>query len=149
MGLFDIFKHRNKNAKSTNNEWTVRAQKMSATAIEYAQDFDKRLDFSENSIVDLEEMLDWYSKDISVSKPTEKQIWSMSIIFGSYLGETLLMNCLSNKGFAWGTEPSSDVPLLIKDDGSYITPIDKVYKRLVNGNEDSVVSFYRFATTQI
>ena len=25
----------------------------------------------------------------------------------------------------------------------YITPVDKVYKRLVNGAEDQVVSFYK------
>ncbi len=149
MGLFDIFKHRKQNAKNTNNEWMIYAQKMCATAIEYAQDFDKKLDFSENSIADLEEILDWYSKDIAVSKPTENQIWSMSIIFGSYLGETLLKNGLSEKGFAWGKESSSNIPLLIRNDGAYLTPNDKVYKRLVNGNEDGVVSFYRFATKEI
>ncbi len=149
MGLFSIFKHRNQNSKNTNSELTIYAQKMCATAIEYAQEFDKNLDFSENSIVDLEEILDWYSKDIVVSKPTENQIWSIAIIFGSYLGETLLKNGLSEKGFVWKTEESSNVPLLIKDDGFYITPNDKVYKRLVNGSEDNVIFFYRFAKNEI
>ena len=73
----------------------------------------------------------------------------MAIIFGSYLGETLLRNGLSQKGFVWGKEASSNVPLLIKDDGSYLAPNDKIYKRLVNGGEDSVISFYRFATKEI
>ena len=142
MGLFDIFKSRKPKVKNTDNEWAVCAQKMCVTAIEYANGFNKKLDYSENSIADLEEILDWYSKDIAVSKPTENQIWSMSIIFGSYLGETLLKNGLSEKGFDWGTEPSSNIPLLIRNDGgSYLTPNDKVYKRLVNGSEDSVVSF--------
>ena len=124
MGLFDMFKRRKQNKKCANSEWTIYAQKMSAVAIEYAQNFNKKLDFSENSIADLEEILDWYSKDIAVSKPTENQIWSMSIIFGSYLGETLLKNGLTEKGFTWGKEESSNVPLLIKDDGCYITPND-------------------------
>ena len=146
MGLFDIFKCKRQNKECANSEWAIYAQKMCATAIEYAQNFDKKLDFSENSIADLEEILDWYSKDIAVSKPTENQIWSMSIIFGSYLGETLLKNGLIEKGFAWGKEASSNIPLLIKDDGCYITPNDKVYKRLVNGSVDSVISFYQFAT---
>ena len=149
MGLFDMFKRRKQNKKCANSEWTIYAQKMSAVAIEYAQNFNKKLDFSENSIADLEEILDWYSKDIAVSKPTENQIWSMSIIFGSYLGETLLKNGLTEKGFTWGKEESSNVPLLIKDDGCYITPNDKVYKRLVNGSEDSVIPFYQFATNEI
>lgn len=148
MGLFDVFKYRKQNIKNTSSEWTVCAQKMCATAIEYANEFNKKLDCSENSITDLEEILDWYSKDISVSKPTENQIWSMAIIFGSYLGETLLKNGLSKKGFVWGKESSSNSPLLIRDDGAYLTPNDKVYKRLVNGSEDSIVSFYRFATKE-
>ena len=79
----------------------------------------------------------------------ENQIWSMSIIFGSYLGETLLKNGLIEKGFAWGKEKSSNIPLLIKDNGCYITPNDKVYKRLVNGSVDSIISFYQFATNEI
>ncbi len=149
MGLFDMFKKPKQNLKNTNGEWAVYAQKMCVSAIEYANEFNKKLDYSENSITYLEEILDWYSKDISISKPTENQIWSMAIIFGSYLGETLLKNGLTKKGFVWGKEASSNVPLLIKDDGSYLTPNDKVYKRLVNGSEDSVVSFYRFATKEI
>ena len=149
MGLLDIFKRRIPDEKNTNDKWATYAKKMCATAIKYAQEFDKKLDFSENSIADLEEILDWYSNDISISNPTENQIWSIAIIFGSYLGETLLKNGLSQKGFAWGKEASSKVPLLMKDDGSYITPNDKVYKRLVNGNADSVASFYRFAATEI
>ena len=149
MGLFDMFKKPKQNIKNTNSEWTVYAQKMCATAVEYANEFNKKLDYSENSIADLEKILDWYSNDIAISKPTENQIWSMAIIFGSYLGETLLRNGLSQKGFVWGKEDSSNVPLLIKDDGTYLTPNDKIYKRLVNGSEDSVVSFYRFATKEI
>ena len=149
MGLFDMFKKPKQNDKNTNSEWTVYAQKMCAVAIEYATEFNKKLDYSENSITDLEEILDWYSKDISVSKPTENQIWSMAIIFGSYLGETLLKNGLLEKGFVWGKEPSANIPLLIRNDGAYLTPNDKVYKRLVNGSEDSVISFYRFSTKEI
>ena len=149
MGLFDMFKKSKQTANNMNHEWTDYAQRMCATAIEYANEFNKTLDYSENSIVDLEEILDWYSKDVSVSKPTENQIWSMAIIFGSYLGETLLKNGLSEKGFVWGKEPSSNIPLLIRNDSAYLTPNDKVYKRLVNGGEDSVISFYRFATKEI
>ena len=41
MGLFDIFKGRRQNAKNTTSEWTVYAQKMCATAVEYANEFNK------------------------------------------------------------------------------------------------------------
>ena len=87
MGIFDRLKKRNTDNK--NNEIEILAKKYSATAIDYAKDFNKKFDYSKNSIVELEEILDYYSNDISVSKPTENQIWSVSLIFGSYLGEVL------------------------------------------------------------
>lgn len=143
MGIFDRFNRQKK--ENNNNEIEIMAKKNSATAIDYAKDFDKEFDYSKKSIVSLEEILDYYSNDISKSKPTENQIWSMSLIFGSYLGEVMLKNGLSEKGYLWGKSNSSNIPLLIKEDGSYITPNDKVYKRLVDGNVDSVISFYELA----
>lgn len=142
MGIFDRFKKQNKNHE--NDKLQKDAKKLSATAKNFAKQFNKNFDYSRNSIEDLEEILDYYSDDISTSKPTENQIWSMSMIFGSYLGEVMLKNGLSEKGYSWGKIDSSNIPLLIKNDGSYLTPNDKVYKRLVNGPEDNVVSFYKF-----
>ena len=140
MGIFDKFK---KIEKKVNNELELIAIKNSNTAIGYAESFQKHFDYSKKSINDLEEILDFYSNDIFESKPTENQIWSMSIIFGSYLGETMLKNGLAKKGYKWGKNNSSNVPLLVNDNGdSFITPNDKVYKRLVNGKEDSIISFY-------
>lgn len=54
----------------------------------------------------------------------------------------MLKNGLSEKGYKWGIDNTSDIPLLINAAGNYITPNDKVYKRLVNGAEDNVLFFY-------
>lgn len=113
------------------------------TAIEYAKTFQKKFDFSERSIGDLEEILDYYAKDLLESRPTENQVWSMSLIFGSYLGEVMLKNGLSKRGYHWGMQNTDNIPLLMADDEKYVTPIDKIYKRLVNGAEDNVVLFYQ------
>ena len=121
------------------------AEKNSATAVSYAKSFGKELDYSEDSIKAVEEILDYYAKDLTKSKPTENQIWSMALIFGSYLGEVMLRNGLARKGYAWGKDDTSDIPLLSAGDGSYATPNDKVYKRLVNGKEDDIVLFYDVA----
>ena len=72
------------------------------TAVEYAKSFQKEFNYSEMSIGDLEEILDYYSKDLLESRPTENQVWSMSLIFGSYLGEVMLKNGLSERGYCWG-----------------------------------------------
>ncbi len=125
------------------------AQKNCATAIQFAKDFNKNLDYSEKSIEDLEEILDFYSNDIPTNKPTDSQIWSMAIIFGSYLGETMLKNGLWAKEYHWVKDNSLNLPLLIGKDGWQITPIDKVYKRLINGSIDNVVSFYKFALQKL
>ena len=74
MGLLNIFKFKKPTPADNNNQWSLYAQKMSVVAIEYANEFDKKLDYSEKSIIDLEVILDRYSKDIPVSKPTENQI---------------------------------------------------------------------------
>lgn len=134
MGILNKF---NKNIATENS-----ARKNSDTAVNYAKSFQKKFDYSPNSINDLEEILEYYSKDISKSHPTENQIWSMALIFGSYLGEVMLKNGLFKKGFTWGEDDTSNIPLLFDDSGNYITPNDKVYKRLVNGIGDNIVSFY-------
>ena len=138
MGIFDKFRKSEKNTDVIVNN----ALKNSNTALNYAKSFKKNFDYSKTSIIDLEEILNYYSNDISKSKPTENQIWSMSVIFGSYLGEVMLKNGLAEKGYKWGTDHFSNIPLLVNADGSFVTPNDKVYKRLVNGKEDSVISFY-------
>jgi len=143
MGIFDRLKKRNENRKNTEVE--LFAKNYSATAIEYAKHFSKNLDYSKDSITDLEEILDYYAKDVCVSKPTENQIWSMAVIFGSYLGEALLQNGLAQKGYSWVRVGSSSIPVLKDENGNVLTPNDKVYKRLINGAEDAVVSFYQYA----
>jgi hypothetical protein len=71
-------------------------QNMSEKAVKY-----KSFSFSENDINELEEILDYYSNDLkgnffnrlikkfNKTTPTDNQIYSMSIIWGSYLGGSL------------------------------------------------------------
>lgn len=72
----------------------------------------------------------------------------MLIIFDSYLGETMLKIDLAKK-YKWKRDNSSDIPLLVNNDGDFITPIDKIYKRLINGKIDSILSFYKFVMSYI
>ena len=140
MGLF--IRKKQKNETENIDIIEINALKNANTAINYAKSFEKKFDYSENSLNGLEEILNYYSEDIPKSKPTENQIWSMALIFGSYLGELMLKKGLSKKCYKWKKNSDSNIPLLANENGSYITPIDKVYKRLVNGNEDNIISFY-------
>ncbi len=115
---------------------------LTATAIEYAKSFDKDFDFSRESIENLEKILEYYHQDISKEQPTENQIYSMALIFGSYLGESILRNA-SKKDYTW--KMTEDEPILYKDSAYQMAPVAKVYKRLVNGPEDNVISFFDIA----
>ena len=145
MGIFDRLKRGKQTSKEECSGIVSNARKNSMTAVEYGKSFQKNFDFSEKSIGELEEILDYYAKDLLESRPTENQIWSMSLIFGSYLGEVMLKNGLSKRGYCWGIQNAGTIPLLMAGNEKYITPVDKVYKRLVNGAEDNVISFYQMA----
>ena len=143
MGILDRLKRGKWTSKEEYSGIVNNAKKNSMTAVEYAKSFQKEFNYSEMSISDLEEILDYYSNDLLESRPTENQVWSMSLIFGSYLGEVMLKNGLSKRGYHWGMQNTDNIPLLMADDEKYVTPIDKIYKRLVNGAEDNVVLFYQ------
>ncbi|WP_052339902.1 hypothetical protein [Gorillibacterium massiliense] len=135
--------------------------KNSNTAVEYAKSFGKNLDYSESSISDVEMILDYYSKElkpgffkslvrsITGNRPTANQTQSMAIIWGTYLGEVVRIH--NSDKCNWYVEnvfgDGEVLHLQIGDIKAF--PIDKVYKRLTNGPEDNVVSFYNVVKYKI
>lgn len=119
-------------------------QSMGKKAVEYANSFDVVFTYSEKDVKDLEEILDYYSNDLKYTKdkPSKNQIYSMSLIWGSYLGELIIKYI--NPKLSWVKEDVfGDGEIIHLQDGeTRIFPIDKVYKRLINGEEDSIISFY-------
>jgi hypothetical protein len=131
-------------------------------AVRYAKGFSKNLDFSEESIKDVEEILDYYCKDVKGSplknlirkikkeEPTNNQVWSMATIWGAYIGEVI---CRKNPGkciWVYEDEFGNGPFLHIKvDNNNRAHPIDKAFKRLKNGPEDNVVSFYDIFTKMV
>jgi hypothetical protein len=65
MGLFSIFKKNKKN--NEDDAFINEIKRHSNTAVAFAREFNKQFDYSAESIESLEEILDYYSKDISVS----------------------------------------------------------------------------------
>jgi len=124
-------------------------EKAKAAAVTIANAYDTNLDFSEESITSLENLLDGFAKGIPMHKPSEEHICNISMIFGTYLGETLLKNGLAEKGYYWDIVKLSPFPVLTHENGNILTPNNKVYKRLVDGEEDNVVSFYKFAMNHL
>ncbi|WHX38461.1 hypothetical protein QNH36_12130 [Mesobacillus sp. AQ2] len=116
---------------------------MNKRAVEYAKSFDKDFNYKEDNIEDLEEILDYYSNDLKSEMPTENQIYSMALIWGAYLGQMIKEHV--NPALNWVNEDVFDDGEIIhlKSGENRIFPIDKVYKRLINGKEDNIISFYK------
>lgn len=125
-------------------ESAISFAELCGAAITYAKVFGKNLDFSEGSIRDLEEILQYYYEDAQENEETRDKLWNISMIFGVYLGQTLLNCSLAEKGYYW-KQDENNAPVLKKDDCNSMSPITKVRKRLENGPEDNVKSFYDIA----
>lgn len=110
-------------------------------AIECADDFNRNFDFSPGSIKDLEQILDYYSDDIRGNSFSEKEISDLASIFGSYLGQILLNQRFEKEGYIWAMAEKSSF-LVLKKGINTISPIEKVYKRLLMGPEENIITYY-------
>ncbi|KAF6570564.1 hypothetical protein JDW19_22785 [Paenibacillus polymyxa] len=110
-------------------------------AISYAQSFNCNLTFEEPSIHTVEEILNHNWNKLKNAdeeeKPTDNQIWSMAVVWGTYVGEVMKKSI--GEPCKWIFE---DGELLLEINKIKANPIIKAYKRIINGPEDSIVSFY-------
>ena len=113
-------------------------------AIEVAGNMGTELDYSAASIKDLEALLTMVYGRIDAEGFSQDDLWTIACLFGSYLGETMLRNGLADAGFDW-QEDTDGEPILVRGGSVFslrMVPINKVFKRLVNGPDDEIVSFY-------
>lgn len=120
---------------------------LAKTAVRYGQSFNVELDYSKESLVAVEKILYYYSQDMQncdvEEQPTENQLWSMATIWGAYIGEVIRREV--GPDFIWTDKEefgnkTPHVQSTRTDVGTF--PIDKVYKRLVNGAEDNIVTYF-------
>jgi hypothetical protein len=105
---------------------------------------DITLDFSVPSLKKVDKILDDYSTYDGVTPMT---IAVTLFEFGCYVGEVIVRN---NPGSRWialpddETESSLNSGLIVRmPKGTEVNPIGKAEKRLVNGEGDSIVHFYK------
>ena len=123
-------------------------------AVEYAQGFDITLDYSPASIASVEEILTvmyderprgWMARLLRRG-PSEELVQQMSAMFGAYVGEVMRRA----RGGEW---EMADVPgaagaLSLRTGEHILFPTSKVYKRLANGPEDSIETYFRVIEQQ-
>lgn len=114
------------------------------SAEDQASRLGRSLDYSDGSIEVLEGILELYARYFRENGPDDQKIWNQAVLYGTYLGETLLRNGLADLGYRWALTENS-LPVLAKDGRNQMSPITKAEKRIQNGPEDSVKSFYDVA----
>lgn len=109
-------------------------------AIKFARQFGKSFSYKSEDIADMEEILEKIHNDYSNNAITAASAERIAVSLGIYLGQVMLENKLFECGYEWTVD--SNEPCLIKDNNNKMFPIAKVWKRIINGTEDNVKSFY-------
>ena len=117
-------------------------------AVTLAHEFHAQLDFSENSVMEVETILARLSREMPQSKPSSDDVSEICKIWGSYLGEVVRRRF----GGDWSIEtyPGKQfATLTLTVNGNKLFPSMKVHRRLTEGETDSVWTFYKMVKTKL
>ena len=130
-------------------------EKYATEAVRLAPTFGCALDYSEDSLRQLENILAQLSAEVQRSAidsgandSVQKRVDADSRIWGGYFGETILRLW----GGEWGVEtyPGTVSPVVSVDiGGAKLFPVMKVYRRLTQGEGESVWSFYQMVREKL
>lgn len=109
-------------------------------AVKIAETFERNFTGSDLDVVAMEEILGIIHKAYSEKEVTEQNAKGLAISMGVYLGQLMLDHKLTECGYAWKVDDNE--PCLVKNSNDKMYPLTKVWKRVVNGKDDNVKSFY-------
>jgi hypothetical protein len=110
------------------------------------RDLDWELDYSEESIRTLEDMIDRQFADWRPwrSGKVAKKNLPIASLVGAYLGEVMIRHV----GGRWGWMPDFDVAAVQLPSGTWTSPPAKAQKRFLSGEEDDLVVYYQALKSQ-
>jgi hypothetical protein len=111
-------------------------------AVQEAHKFTAELDYSENSLMELETILDRLAGEISATQSSPSELSEICKTWGSYFGEVVRQRF----GGEWSIESypgKSFATLTLNINGNKIFPSMKVHRRLAQGASENVWSFYK------
>ena len=112
-------------------------------AVELAKsEYRQTLDFSAESIGELDDILVLVSEDPNIDLDYESRLW------GSYLGEVLRRRYAGSWEMTQYPGGAVAVPA-VDVRGSRLFPLMKVYRRLTVGDEEDLRSFYSMVTARL
>lgn len=113
---------------------------LSQKAIELARNLEVELSFKESDIVILSKILDETHRRYFEEGLNDDTAWGLAVVYGAYLGETMLRNGMAAKGFRWSDDGKA---MLVNDDEVALAPIRKTYKHIAFGTEEHIGPLYK------
>jgi len=117
-------------------------------AVQEARASNAQLDYSENSLLEVESILAHLARQMAGSSPDAEDVGELCKMWGSYLGEVVRRRF----GGEWSIEtyPGKQFATLTLSVGANkLFPTMKVHRRLTQGDDDNVWSFYKMVKTRL
>jgi hypothetical protein len=132
----------------THESVTAMAVAYAEQAVEKSREFNTRLDYSENSLMEVEMILAQLAGEAQGEAASAETVGETCKIWGSYLGEVVRRRF----GGEWSVEtyPGKQfATLTLSIGGNKLFPTMKVHRRLTQGEDDNVWSFYKMIKARL
>ncbi len=132
----------------THDSITAMAGAYAEKAVALAQEFKARFDYSENSLMELESILAQLASDMPAGPPSAEDLTEICKMWGSYFGEVVRRRF----GGDWSIEtyPGKQFATLTLNVAcSKLFPSMKIHRRLTEGENDNVWSFYKMIKAKL
>ena len=133
----------------THESVTAMAGAYAAQAVEKAREFNTQLDYSEDSLMEVEMILAQLARQAAPSEAaSDDTVGETCKMWGSYLGEVVRRRF----GGEWSVEtyPGKQfATLTLSIAGNKLFPTMKVHRRLTQGEDDNVWSFYKMIKARL
>jgi hypothetical protein len=119
----------------------------SQAAVELAREFKAALDYTDNSVMEVEVILAQFAQDLAGGQPPADEMDEMCKLWGCYLGEVVRRRF----GGEWGIEtyPGKQfATLTLSVGGNKLFPSMKIHRRLTEGENDNIWTFYKMVKTK-
>ncbi len=117
-------------------------------AVVLAREFKTLLDYSENSLMEVETILAQLSRELPTAQPASEDLTEICKMWGSYFGEVVRRRF----GGEWSIEtyPGKQfATLTLNVGGGKLFPSMKIHRRLTEGEADNIWSFYKMIKARL
>ena len=124
------------------------AEAYAEKAVQKAREFNTQLDYTENSLMEVEGILSQLASSSTAAQASPGDVGEMCKMWGSYLGEVVRRRF----GGEWSVEtyPGKQFATLTLSVGANkLFPTVKVHRRLTQGVDDNVWTFYKMVKVKL